>query len=115
MSGGLGLLDGRAATATQTKPIVCACVAEFDQRIRIADALRDRAVVRFALDAADLRTLVLTDISEIGAVIVSPTDASGGSTLAAIREIAHARPGTPIVGYCRAGLEHSAHIRGLAI
>jgi AraC-like DNA-binding protein len=76
--------------------------------------LRGRAEIRFAENFGELRELLRHLTGEIGAVIVCPSDRAGMPAATILREIARARPDVPLVAYCRAGVEHSADIRGLA-
>jgi AraC-like DNA-binding protein len=95
-------------------PAVAACGVSFEQRIRIIDALRGRATLRFIDSFRALREALRSEPDPVDAVVLPPRDASGAEATALVRVIAEARPRTAIIAYLAAGAEPSRDIRALA-
>jgi methylphosphotriester-DNA--protein-cysteine methyltransferase len=99
---------------TADLPAVIACAVSFDQRVRIVDALRERASLRFLDSFRDLRESLRTAVDRIDAVVIPARDAGGTEATALVRDIARERPRTAIIAYLNAGADRSRDIRALA-
>jgi AraC-like DNA-binding protein len=105
----------RSVTPPEETPVVLALIAGRLERLRIATAVREHAVPHFVTTAGELLARLRAERDLPIALIVEPRDADGRSTAPAVREIVAAYPALPIVGYCRAGYEHSRDILELGV
>jgi AraC-like DNA-binding protein len=105
----------RGVTAPEPKLVVLALITGRLERLRIATAVRDHALVQFVGSAGELREKLADAPALPLALIVEPRDCDGRSTADLVRECAVAHPRLPIVGYCRAGYEHSRDILELGV
>jgi AraC-like DNA-binding protein len=85
------------------------------ERLRIATAVRGHATVQFVATAGELLAHLADSSALPLALIVEPRDCDGRSTAAVVRQLAAAHPRLPIIGYCRAGYEHSRDILELGL
>ncbi|MFN2566702.1 MAG: helix-turn-helix domain-containing protein [Gemmatimonadaceae bacterium] len=104
-----------SVTAPEPGPVVLALITGRLERLRIATAVRGHATVQFAGTAGELLAH-LADLSAPPiAAIVEPRDCDGRPTAGVVRQLAAAQPRLPIIGYCRAGYEHSRDIIELGV
>jgi AraC-like DNA-binding protein len=90
--------------------VVLALITGRLERLRIGTAVRGHAAVHFIGSAAELLAQLADAPAPPLAVIVEPRDCDGRSTAGLVRQLTTANPRLPIVGYCRAGYEHSRDI-----
>ena len=86
-----------------------------DERRRISDAVRTRAVVQFVDRLDELLLILRTEEQPIHALLVEPRDRDDRPVAGTVRALRQRLPTLPIIGYCRIGHEHSAAIRELAV
>jgi AraC-like DNA-binding protein len=101
--------------AQGNRPVVVALVLGPDERRRISDAVRTRAVVRFVDRLDELLLTLRTEEQPILALLVEPRDRDDRQVAGTVRALRQRLPTLPIIGYCRIGHEHSAAIRELAV
>ena len=97
------------------KPRVLALVNGASERSHIRDALSGRYDVSFVSRVRELEQALQSAAAAIRAVIVEEIDADERSTCEVVRAIRSMSPATSVVGYLRAGIEHSEDIRGLVM
>lgn len=83
---------------SDTRRPVLALVVERESRARIVDALRGRAAIDFCDTRDDL--LARADRGDASAVILSPRDRAGASTVACVGSLRESVPARPVVAYC---------------
>jgi len=105
----------RRVTTPEPSPVVLALITGRLERLRIATAVRGHAGAQFVGTAAELLAQLADSAALPIAVIVEPRDCDGRSTAALVRQLVAAQPRLPIVGYCRAGYEHSRDILELGL
>lgn len=105
----------RSVTAPEETPVVLALIAGRLERLRIATAVRGHATPHFVGTAGELLAQLVQSASLPVALIVEPRDCDGRSTAALVRQLVTAHPALPIIGYCRAGYEHSRDILELGV
>src|SRR5919199_1197904 len=103
----------RRVTAPEETPVVLALITGRLERLRIATAVREQAVTHFLTTVGELLERLGAERDLPLALIVEPRDAAGRPTAPVVREIVAAHPDLPVVGYCRAGYEHSRDILDL--
>lgn len=112
-------LRGVASPQSTQQVAVLTCVADPVLRARLYDAVGGKGVLQFVPTfsalIAGLRANSLTNSLAIGVIVVPPRDATGREAAPVVREIAAGYPDIALVAHCRAGVEHSADIRGLAV
>ena len=111
---GQALRHGNVA-AVSSRPVVVALVLGPEERRRVGDAVRSRAVVRFVDRLDELLLTLRTEEQPILALLVEPKDRDDRQVAGAVRSLRQRLPTLPIIGYCRIGHEHSAAIRELAV
>jgi AraC-like DNA-binding protein len=104
----------RSVTAPDQGPVLLALITGRLERLRIATAVRGHAAVRFVGTTAELLAELDDARALPTALIIEPHDADARPTAGIVRQVAHAHPELPIVGYCHAGYEHSREILELA-
>ena len=118
------IIMGRAATLlrgqpTSTPPVeeaIIALVLGAAERARLRGGVKGRPVaVRFVDRIGELIDAVTREPLTIAAIVVEVRDADGRPTHAAVDALNAGGGGTPLVGYCRAGAEHSSDIRALVL
>jgi AraC-like DNA-binding protein len=118
------IIMGRAATLlrgqpTSTPPVeeaIIALVLGAAERARLRAGVKGRPVaVRFVDRIGELIDAVTREPLTIAAIVVEVRDADGRPTHAAVDALNAGGGGTPLVGYCRAGGEHSGDIRSLVL
>ncbi|MEP6998853.1 MAG: helix-turn-helix domain-containing protein [bacterium] len=95
--------------------VVLALVLGVAARGRLRSALRDRHHVQFIERVAELEHVMTTTTGVIAAVLVEPRDIDGRSVSDALTRMCATDSAPPIVGCCRAGVEHTADIRALVL
>jgi AraC-like DNA-binding protein len=95
--------------------VVLALITGKLERLRISTAVRGHALVEFVGTASELLTQIADASALPLAVIVEPRDCDARPTADLVRQLAAAHPRLPIVGYCRAGYEHSRDILDLGL
>jgi AraC-like DNA-binding protein len=90
--------------------VVLALITGRLERLRIATAVRGHAAIQFVGTAGELLAQLADAPAPPIALVVEPRDCDGRSTSGLVRQLAAAHPRLPIVGYCRAGYEHSRDI-----
>lgn len=101
-------------TRAADTPVVFAAAMSMQQRARLVDAFRHRAVLRFLDSFHALSHALREHLDGPDAVVIPARDATGVDALALVGEIARERPRTAIIAYVQAGAQHSTDIRGLA-
>ena len=104
-----------SVTAPEPTPAVLALITGRLERLRIATAVRGHATVHFVGTVSELLARLAEASAPPIALIVEPRDCDGRSTAGVVRQLAAAQPQLPIVGYCRAGYEHSRDILDLGL
>ena len=94
---------------------VVACGLDVRQLARLYDALRRRATVRDVRTFEELSQVLRTRPEYADCVVLAARDPAGQDAAGAVQEITTAWPRTAVIAYCRAGLQHSADLRALAI
>jgi AraC-like DNA-binding protein len=94
---------------------VVACGLDQQQRVRVIDAFRSRAALRFIDAIDDLTKELRATLDAVDVVIVPAVDRDGnaGATERIVRELVIDRPRVAIVAYCSPGARYSMQIRGL--
>ena len=111
---GSPLLHAQGQRANST-PVVLALVLGAEERRRVCDAVRDRAVVRFVERIEDVMLTLRNETQPMLALLVEPYDRDDRKVAGTVCAIRQRMPALPIIGYCRAGHEHSASIRDLVV
>lgn len=103
--------DGRAQEQALIGLVIGAA-----ERARIRSAVQGRQMtVTFVDRVADLRAAVRETTLAIAAIVVEVRDADGRPVHEIIESIDAGGTGTPLIGYCRVGAEHSSDIRTLVL
>lgn len=85
------------------------------ERLRISTAVRGHATPQFVGTTGELVAHLAASSSVPIALVVEPRDCDGRSTATIVSELVAAHPSLPIIGYCRAGYEHSRDIIELGV
>jgi AraC-like DNA-binding protein len=114
MSGAVGLLRG--PHAAEILGSVVACGLDQQQRVRVTDAFRSRALLRFIDVVDDLTTALRATLADVDIVILPAVDRDGhaGTVERVVRALALDRPRVAIVAYCPPGAGYSTQVRALA-
>lgn len=97
-------------TDPDQSPMVYALITGRLERLRMATAVRGRARIHFAGSIDELLAELGRMVDLPDAVVVEPRDCDGRPTARTVSQLVAAHPGLPIIGYCRAGYEHSRDI-----
>jgi AraC-like DNA-binding protein len=100
----------RSVTAPDQTPVVLALITGRLERLRITTAVKGHATVDFVGTVGEIATYLARAATPPIALIVEPRDCDGRSTAGAVRQLIDAQPRLPVVGYCRAGFDHSRDI-----
>jgi AraC-like DNA-binding protein len=95
--------------------VVVALVLGVAARGRIRSALRDRHQFHFVERVAELEHFVTTTTRVISAVLVEPRDVDGRAVADVVTRICATDNAPPVVGCCRAGVEHTMDIRSIVL
>jgi AraC-like DNA-binding protein len=120
MARGVALYAGQAVETQIDRPIeeqvLVALVLGTEERARIRSAVKGRDFILTFVDrVAELLEAVTREPLPIAAIIVEVRDLDGRPTHHAVATLHSDGSGVPIVGYCRAGAEHSGEIRSLVL
>jgi AraC-like DNA-binding protein len=102
-------------TSASERTLILALVNGVAERARIRTATSGRYELSFAARVRELEHALQTTRAPIAAVIVEEADVDRRSTCDVVRMIRRTSPGTPVVGYCDAGMRHSNDIRALVM
>jgi AraC-like DNA-binding protein len=101
-----------AEVASTTR--VLALVADASDRARLRGAVRRSIEFDFQAEVHDVLVALRTSATPPTAVLLEPRDARGRPSAGLARQVLTLFPGVPVIGYCRAGVEHSQEILDLA-
>jgi AraC-like DNA-binding protein len=101
-----------AEVASPTR--VLALVSDQSDRARLRGAVRRSIEFVFHAEVHDVLVALRTSAVSPTAVLLEPRDAQGRPSAGLARQVLMLFPGVPVIGYCRAGVEHSQEILDLA-
>ena len=105
---------GSSSSEGESPARVLALVSDPSDRARLRGAVRRSIEFAFHSEVHDVLVALRQHPAPPSALLLEPRDALGRPSAGLARQVLTLFPGVPVIGYCRAGVEHSQEILDLA-